>query len=105
MCSMDKNEDYCFTKSLGGLNENVWIVSIQIRSSLVSNVENVHHVQFDNVLNIDVLQLVSIETQVTTWKPHSQLFIYWRFFITNDGLLAMDFVNPQVLQCIICKYE
>jgi hypothetical protein len=47
-----------------------------MQSSLVKNVENVHHVQFDNVLNIDVLQLMFIETQITTWKPHSQLFIY-----------------------------
>jgi hypothetical protein len=47
-----------------------------MQSSLVSNVENVHHVQFNNMLNIDVLQLVSIKAQVTTWKPHSQLFIY-----------------------------
>jgi hypothetical protein len=26
-----------------------------MRSSLIENVENVHHVQFDNVLDIDVL--------------------------------------------------
>jgi len=102
---MVNKRDYWFTKSLGGFNENVWTISIQMQSSLVSNVKNVHHVQFDNVLNIDVLQLVYIKTQVKTWKPHSQLFIYWRFFITNDGLLVMDFVNPQVLQFIICKYE
>jgi len=47
-----------------------------MQSSLVSNVEKVHHVQFDNVLDIDVLQLVFIKIQVTTWKPHNQLFIY-----------------------------
>jgi hypothetical protein len=63
---MVKEENYCFTESLGELNENVWIVSIQMQSSLVSNVEKVHYVQFDNMLDIDVLQLMSIETQVTT---------------------------------------
>ncbi len=39
-----------------------------------------------------------------SWRPHNYLSICWRFFAVNDGLLV-DLVKPQVLWCIICKFE
>jgi hypothetical protein len=39
-----------------------------------------------------------------SWRPHNRLSIYWGIFAINDGLLV-DLVKPQVLCCIICKFE
>ncbi len=37
-------------------------------------------------------------------RPHNCLSICWGFFAVNDGL-SVDLVKPQVLWCIICKFE
>lgn len=43
--------------------------------------------------NVDVLQLVTIKTQVVTSKFHSRMFICWGFIAINDGFLV-DSMNP-----------
>jgi hypothetical protein len=59
------------------------------------------HLQAPNMLKLDVKQLVIVEMQATTCKPHSHMFIHcWGLFAINNGL-HVDLVNPQMLQCII----
>jgi hypothetical protein len=77
--------------------------SVYTPSSSILNVESVH-LQPPNMSNDDISQLAIIETQVVAWIPHICLSICWGFFVVNDGL-HVDLVKPQVLQCIIYKYE
>jgi hypothetical protein len=63
--------------------------------SFISNVESVH-LQAPNISNVDVSQLVVVETQDVSWRPHNHLFICWWYFIVNDDLLV-DLVKPQML--------
>jgi hypothetical protein len=68
---------------MGGVDEDVTsIAPNQIRSSSLSNVENVHlepsNVTLSNV--VDVSQIVVVETQVLAWKPHNRMSICWGFF-------------------------
>lgn len=51
--------------------------------------------QIPNILDVDVLQLAPIETQVATWKPNNLMFISWGFFSVNHDLL-MDLVKLNV---------
>jgi hypothetical protein len=51
----------------------------------MSNVQSVH-LQALNVANFEVQQLVAIQVQVISWKPHNYNSIYWGFFGINDGL-------------------
>jgi hypothetical protein len=44
------------------------------------------HLQALNVANFEVAQLVTIQVQVISWKPHNYNFIYWGSFGINDGL-------------------
>jgi hypothetical protein len=53
--------------------------SIHVPSSSILNVESVH-MQVPNISNVDVSQLVAIEAQVVSWRPHYCLFICWGFF-------------------------
>jgi hypothetical protein len=39
-----------------------------------------------------------------SWRLHNYLSICRGFFVVNDGL-SMDLVKPQVLWCIIYKFE
>jgi hypothetical protein len=54
-------------------------VPIHVPSSSISDVENVH-LQVPNISDVDVSQLVVIEAQVVSWRPHNHLFICWGFF-------------------------
>ncbi len=76
---------------------------ISVPFSSISDVESVH-LQVPNISDVDVSQLVAIGARVVSLKPHIHLSICWGFFFINDGLLV-DLVKPQVLWCIICKYE
>jgi hypothetical protein len=44
------------------------------------------HLQALNVANFEVAQLVTIQVQIISWKPHNYNFIYWGSFGINDGL-------------------
>jgi len=52
---------------------------------------------------IKVVQLVVIKVQATLWKPHHCSFVCWGFFLNNN--LHVDIMNPQMLRCIIYKFE
>jgi hypothetical protein len=52
------------------------------------------------MLDVDILQLIIIETQDVPWKHHNCMSIYWGFFVVNNGLFV-DLVKLQMLQCII----
>jgi hypothetical protein len=55
--------------------------------SSISDVENVH-LQNPNMLDVDILQLIVIETQDVPWKHHSCTFICWGFFCCQQLLVC-----------------
>ncbi len=58
-----------------------------MRFSSISDVENVH-LQNPNMLDVDILQLIVIETQDVPWKHHSCMFICWGFFCCQQWLVC-----------------
>jgi hypothetical protein len=99
---MVEEEQCCFVENVGKINEDIpSIAPIQMWSSILSNVENVH-LQSSNILDVDISQLINGEAKVTTWIPHNHMFIYLGFLAINN-MLPLDFVKLQMLQCIIYK--
>lgn len=47
----------------------------------------------NNFVEVEIMQLTTIQVQVTTWKPLNQDFFYYAYFVVNDNLLV-DLVNP-----------
>jgi hypothetical protein len=50
-----------------------------MQSSSILGVESVH-LQNPNMLDVDILQLIVIETQDILWEHHSYMSICWGFF-------------------------
>jgi hypothetical protein len=70
-----------------------------------SNVESIH-LQCDNDLvendELHLVAIIIIVAQAQKWKPNNKNSICWGFFIGNDNS-PIDFKNPQMLCCIICR--
>ncbi len=48
---------------------------------------------------------MAIETQVMGWRPHSCMFRYVGDFFVINNHLHVNLVNPQMSQCIICRFD
>jgi len=57
-----------------------------MQSSSVSDVESVH-LQNPNMLDLDILQLIVIETEDVPWKHHSCMSMCWGFFCCQQWLV------------------
>ncbi len=66
---MVEKEECYFFECVGGIHEDTpSFAFIQIQFSSNLHIENVH-LQALNMSNVDVSQLMVIETQTTTWTP------------------------------------
>jgi hypothetical protein len=48
--------------------------------------------------------LKALQKQVKFYKPWSRNALTWAFFCVNDGK-TIDFINAQVMRCIVCYNE
>jgi hypothetical protein len=88
----------CIIECVCGVDEYTSNTPYYMDAYLVSDVGSVH-MQTNNLLNVDVLQVTIIEMQVVLWILHNQMSICWGFFIINDNL-HFDFESSQMLQCM-----
>ncbi len=63
-----------------------------ITTSSFLDIESVHLQIGNNVPNLNVFQLVTIEAQVIAWRPHGWISICWEIFVVNDNH-PMDLEN------------
>ncbi len=92
MGGIDSNFFDLATLNIDGSN---WDVESMVIGNLTSN--NV-------VAIIKVVQLTVVKAQATLWKPHHYSSICYGFFVVNDNL-DVDIMNPQMLRCIIYRFE
>jgi hypothetical protein len=65
---MVEKEECCFVESVGGIDEDPpSIAPTQMQFPSILDVENVH-LQFGNILNVDVSQLVQLEKHKLQFK-------------------------------------
>jgi len=87
----------CIIECVCGVDEYASNAPYCMHVSLVSNV-GIVHMQTNNLLDVEVLQVTIIEMQFVLGIPYNQMSICWRFFIINDNL-HVDFESSQMLQC------
>jgi len=46
----------------------------------------------------------SIQVQITFWKPHHYVLIYWGFFVVNDDL-PINLENPQCYDVLFVDWK
>jgi len=63
-----------------------------ITTSSFLDIESVHLQIGNNVPNLNVFQLVTIEAQAIAWRPHGWISICWEIFLVNDNH-PMDLEN------------
>jgi hypothetical protein len=66
----------CLLEFVNMVKENVRITTFNVNGNL-SDVESMHmQASMVNCVEIEFMQLVVMQVQVATWKPHSQNSIY-----------------------------
>jgi len=63
-----------------------------ITTSSFLDIESVHLQTGNNVLNLNTLQLETIEAQAIAWRPHGWISICWEIFVVNENH-PMDLEN------------
>jgi len=88
-------------ESVGGVDEDTYGLS-KNSTTMLLDVENVHHQCDNDLVDDDELHLVVIVITIHKWKPNNKNSICWGFFAINDNS-PVDIKNPQMSHCIIYR--
>jgi len=97
---MGAKDEILIAKNIDGVDESLTCENVDTYNFNMGSV----HLELGNLLENEVSQLATIQTQFVFWKSQNRSSICWCFFVVNDDFL-MDLEHSQMLQYIICNLK